>query len=184
MDIKKKNVRLFTTFFKIGLFTIGGGFAMIPMMQQEIVDKNKWLSKDDFIDIMAVSQATPGIFAANMASHIGYKLGGYKSSIISLLANILPSIIIILIIAMTFAGLKNVNLIEHAFMGLRPAVVALIAVPVFSLLKSSENPYIYGIIALVSSILIYMDIISPILLIASTIIVSIIFTISTIKRIK
>ena len=77
------NTTLFFTFLKIGTTTIGGGYAMIPMMEREIVDKYKWLERGEFMDIMAVSQATPGIFAANMASHIGYKLTGIKGGIIA-----------------------------------------------------------------------------------------------------
>ena len=82
--------QLFTTFAKIGSFTLGGGYAMVPVMQKEIVEKKGWLASDEFMDILAVSQATPGLFAMNMASHIGYKLKGTLGGIVGALAVALP----------------------------------------------------------------------------------------------
>ena len=130
--------QLFTTFAKIGSFTLGGGYAMVPVMQKEIVDKKGWLASDEFMDILAVSQATPGLFAMNMASHIGYKLKGTLGGIVGALAVALPSIIAILLIAMFFQAFKDNIYVEKIFMGIRPAVVALIAAPCFSMARTAK----------------------------------------------
>lgn len=130
--------QLFTTFAKIGSFTLGGGYAMVPVMQKEIVEKKGWLASDEFMDILAVSQATPGLFAMNMASHIGYKLKGALGGIVGALAVALPSIIVILLIAMFFQAFKDNIYVEKIFMGIRPAVVALIAAPCFSMARTAK----------------------------------------------
>jgi chromate transporter len=130
--------QLFTTFAKIGSFTLGGGYAMVPVMQKEIVEKKGWLASDEFMDILAVSQATPGLFAMNMASHIGYKLKGTLGGIVGALAVALPSIIVILLIAMFFQAFKDNIYVEKIFMGIRPAVVALIAAPCFSMARTAK----------------------------------------------
>ena len=130
--------QLFTTFAKIGSLTLGGGYAMVPVMQKEIVDKKGWLASDEFMDILAVSQATPGLFAMNMASHIGYKLKGTLGGIVGALAVALPSIIAILLIAMFFQAFKDNIYVEKIFMGIRPAVVALIAAPCFSMARTAK----------------------------------------------
>ena len=130
--------QLFTTFAKIGSFTLGGGYAMVPVMQKEVVDKRGWLAADEFMDILAVSQATPGLFAMNMASHIGYKLKGTLGGIVGALAVALPSIIAILLIAMFFQAFKGNVYVEKIFMGIRPAVVALIAAPCFSMARTAK----------------------------------------------
>ncbi|MCQ2229158.1 MAG: chromate transporter [Bacteroidales bacterium] len=127
------NKELFITFMKIGGFTLGGGMAMLPVMEKEVVDKNHWLGKPEFLDIVAVSQATPGIFAVDMASHIGYKTNGVKGAIAASIGTILPSLVIILGIAICFTSIKDNYWVEAAFRGLRPAVVALITLPVFTM---------------------------------------------------
>lgn len=111
---------------------------MVPVMQKEIVDKKGWLASDEFMDILAVSQATPGLFAMNMASHIGYKLKGTLGGIVGALAVALPSIIAILLIAMFFQAFKDNIYVEKIFMGVRPAVVALIAAPCFSMARTAK----------------------------------------------
>lgn len=111
---------------------------MVPVMQKEIVEKKGWLASDEFMDILAVSQATPGLFAMNMASHIGYKLKGTLGGIVGALAVALPSIIAILLIAMFFQAFKDNIYVEKIFMGIRPAVVALIAAPCFSMVRTAK----------------------------------------------
>lgn len=129
---------LFWTFSKIGAFTIGGGYAMVPLLEKEIVDKGKWLTKEEFVDIMAVSQASPGLFAINMASHIGNKLYGVKGGALCSIAAAWPSIVVILMVAMFFNAFKDNIYIEKMFRGIRPAVVALIASPCFSLARAAK----------------------------------------------
>lgn len=156
------NAQLFITFMRIGGFTIGGGMAMVPMMQDEIINKKKWLSKEEFMDIMAVSQATPGLFAIDMASHIGYKLAGVKGGICAALGNIVPSLVIILAIAVSFTQFKDNKWVEAVFMGLRPAVVALIAIPVFGMAKAAKLNKHNIWIPIVSTLLIWLIGVSPI----------------------
>lgn len=134
----------FGLFSKIGLFTIGGGYAMVPLIEEEIVDKRKWIAKDDFIDLLAISQSTPGILAVNISIFIGYKLRGIRGSIVTTLGTILPSFFIILAIALFFHNFKDNVIVERIFKGIRPAVVALIAAPTFSMAKSAKvNPLQY-----------------------------------------
>ena len=148
------NKDLFVTFMKIGGFTLGGGAAMIPLMEQQVVTRHQWLSHSEFMDIMAVSQATPGVFAVNMASHIGYKVGGIRSGIIASLGVVFPSLIIILLIAIIFSRFRDNRWVEAAFMGIRPAVVALLAVPVFKMAKTARITWSNVWIPIVSTALI------------------------------
>lgn len=154
--------QLFTIFLKIGAFTIGGGYAMIPLIEAEVVDKKRWISKDDFLDLMAIAQSAPGVFAVNMAIFIGYRLKGLKGCISASLGAILPSFSIILVIASFFHQIKDLQLVEQLFMGIRPAVVALIAVPTFSMAKAAKiNRYTIWI-AILSALLIWQVGLSPI----------------------
>ena len=135
---------------------------MVPLLEREIVDRGKYLSKEEFVDIMAVSQASPGVFAINMASHIGNKLYGVKGGVVCSLGAALPSIIIILLIAMFFQAFKGNIYVEKIFRGIRPAVVALIAAPCFSLAKSAKLTKQTIWIPIVSCILIAFFGVSPI----------------------
>lgn len=131
-------LKFFLTCNKIGAFTLGGGYAMIPIMEREFVDKNNWMEKQEFMDIMVVAQTTPGIFAIDMASHIGYKLKGVCGGIVGAFGIALPSIIAILIIAMFFQHFKDNPWVGKFFAGVRPAVVALIAAPCFKMAKTAN----------------------------------------------
>ena len=131
-------LKFFLTCNKIGAFTFGGGYAMIPIMERDFVDKNHWMEKQEFMDIMVVAQTTPGIFAIDMASHIGYKLKGVWGGIVGAVGIALPSIIAILIIAMFFQQFKDNNWVAKFFTGVRPAVVALIAAPCFKMAKTAN----------------------------------------------
>lgn len=156
------NAQLFVSFMKIGGFTIGGGMAMVPLMEAEIVDRQGWLTKEEFLDIFAVAQATPGIFAVNMASHIGYKVSGLRGGIIASLGNILPSLVIILLVAFFFRTFRDNRWVEAAFRGLRPAVVALIALPVFTMMKSARISWSNCWIPIVATALIWGLGVSPV----------------------
>ena len=129
---------LFLTFSKIGSFTLGGGYAMVPVMEKEIVNKKGWLTHEEFLDILVVAQSTPGLFAIDMASHIGYKYRGVWGGIVGALGVAGPSIIVILLIAMFFHAFKDNIYVEKIFMGVRPCVVALILAPCFKMAKSAK----------------------------------------------
>ena len=128
---------LFWSFFKIGSFTLGGGFAMIPLMEKELVQQKQWLSKEEFLDLLSVSQAMPGVFAVNMATSIGYRLRGKTGAIMSILGNILMPILVILLLAIFIRYFRNNPVVESIFKGIRPCVVALIAAPVFTMAKNA-----------------------------------------------
>ena len=158
-------VKFFLTCNKIGAFTLGGGYAMIPIMEQEFVDKNKWMDKQEFMDIMVVAQTTPGIFAIDMASHIGYKLKGVPGSVVCALGTILPSFLIILGIALFFQQFRDNETVQRIFKGIRPAVVALIAAPTFKMGKSAKIGMTNVWIPVVSALLIWLLGVSPIYII-------------------
>ncbi len=157
--------QIFWTFAKIGAFTIGGGYAMIPLIQRDVVDKKKWISKDDFIDMIAISQTVPGILAVNIAIFAGYKMKGNKGSIIATLGSVLPSFFIILLIAIFFRQFEHNVWVEKAFKAVRPAVVALIAVPVFTTARQVKINVHTVIIPVASAFLIWFWGVSPIYII-------------------
>ncbi|MDE6267260.1 MAG: chromate transporter [Muribaculaceae bacterium] len=131
---------LFTTFFKIGLFTFGGGWAMISIIEREIVDKHKWIDRNDFLDLLAVAQSLPGILAVNISVAIGDRLKGVKGSMAAATGTILPSFLIILAIAifLTPDVIKENAVVSAIFKGIRPAVVALIVAPVISSARAAK----------------------------------------------
>ena len=128
---------LFWTFCKIGALTFGGGYAMLPLIQREIVENKKWSTEKEILDYYAVGQCTPGVIAVNTATFIGYKLKGIIGGIIATLGVVFPSLIIILIIAAFLQNFADLAIVQSAFAGIRVAVVALIITTVVKLLKSS-----------------------------------------------
>ena len=132
-------LQLFLTFCKIGAFTFGGGWAMISIIQREIVEKHKWIALDDFLDLLAVAQSMPGILAVNISVVVGDRLKGVKGSVCAAIGTILPSFLMILAIAifLTPDTIKNNAVVSRIFKGIRPAVVALIVAPVLTTARSS-----------------------------------------------
>jgi len=137
MGTIKQYWELFLVFFKIGAFTFGGGYAMIPLIRNEVVNKKRWIQDDEFIDMLAIAQSMPGPIALNTALFVGNKRRGFKGSLFSAAGVILPSFIVILLIAMVFTQFKDNEVVERIFKGIRPAVVALIVAPLLSLGKSA-----------------------------------------------
>ena len=155
---------LFWSFFKIGSFTLGGGFAMIPLMEKELVLRKQWLSKEEFLDLLSVSQAMPGVFAVNMATSIGYRLRGKRGAVMSVLGNILMPILTILFLAIFIRYFRDNAVVDSMVMILRPCVVALIVVSVFTMAKNSGLTWQIGWIPVVASDLIWLLGISPVLI--------------------
>ena len=152
----------FKTFFKIGLFTLGGGYAMIPLIEQEVVNRHQWVNKEEMLDLIAIAQSCPGVFAINIAIFIGYKLNKVRGAIATAAGTALPSFLIILVIAMFFHQFADNKVVAAMFRGIRPAVVALIAVPTFNLAKRAElNKYTLWI-PIISALLIWLMGVSPI----------------------
>lgn len=156
---------LFWTFVKVSAFTIGGGMAMVAVVRDILVEKRKWMTDDEFMDILAISQTLPGLMAVNTAIFIGYRLMGTKGSIVATLGSILPPFVIILAIAMLFTGYRDNEVVEAIFKGIRPAVVALIAVPTIKMALRQKWNWIYGIIAIATMLLIALLNFSPIYII-------------------
>lgn len=129
---------MFISFFKIGAFTIGGGYAMIPLIEREVVENKKWIDRDDFLDMLALAQSSPGPIAINTAVFVGYQIAGIRGMIFTTLGAVLPSFLIILLVASFFVGIQDSPTVERIFKGIRPAVVALIAAPVIRLGKSAK----------------------------------------------
>ncbi|MCG6837661.1 chromate transporter [Fusobacterium polymorphum] len=119
-------LNLFFVFFKVGLFSFGGGYAILPLMQHEVVDINKWISFKEFMDIVAVSQITPGPISINLATHVGYRIGGTIGSTIATTSVILPSIIIISLIVIFLKKFNKLPVVQRVFKSLRITVVGLI----------------------------------------------------------
>ncbi len=133
-------LRLFLTFMKIGAFTFGGGWAMISIIQREVVDKHGWISKEEFLDLLAVAQSLPGILAVNISVSVGDRLRGLRGSVVAALGSILPSFLIILCIAIFLTPdiITHNPVISAIFKGIRPAVVALIVAPVITSAKAAN----------------------------------------------
>ena len=155
----------FKTFFKIGIFTLGGGYAMIPLIEEEVVNRHKWVAKEEMLDLIAIAQSCPGVFAINIAIFIGYKLRKVRGALATSFGTALPSFLIILAIAIFFSAFKDNPVIAAMFRGIRPAVVALIAVPTFRMAQRAKIGWTNCWIPLVSALLIWLLGVSPIYII-------------------
>ena len=130
---------LFLTFTKIGLFTIGGGFAMMPMIKKELIDKRQWMTEEDLIDYYAIGQSTPGIVAVNVATFIGYKQFGILGGIVATLGIVFPSIVIISILAGLISSISDFPIVQKALKGINVAVAALMTNVVLGFAKKTIN---------------------------------------------
>lgn len=157
--------QMFKVFLSIGMFTFGGGVAMIPIIEKEVVTNRKWLTDDDFMDVIAMAQASPGVMAANMSIFIGYKLMGFMGALVCLIAAILPSFLIMLAIAAFFAGFRELKFVDSMFKGIRAAVVALLASSVLILSTKSKFKLIQFVFVLIVAVFVIYLKVSPIWLI-------------------
>lgn len=155
-------LQIFTSFAKIGAFTIGGGYAMIPLIQEEVVNKKRWIEEEDFMDVLAISQSAPGLLSVNISIFLGYRLRGTKGSVVATLGSVLPSFLIILMIAMFFAGYQDNPTVMKIFKGIRPVVVALIAVPMINMAKKAKLNIYTAALAVATALLVTFFKISPI----------------------
>lgn len=155
--------QLFKTFFLIGAFTFGGGVAMIPIIEKEVVDKNRWLTEEEFLDALAVTQSSPGVLAANMSTYIGHKIRGFPGAVVSCVGAVLPSFLIITIIFTFFMGFRDHPIADKLFLGIRPAVAALIGSAVFSLARKTHMTIAKGLIIAATALLVGWFGLNPIL---------------------
>ncbi|MDI3481505.1 MAG: chromate transporter [Tepidanaerobacteraceae bacterium] len=161
----KEMLIMFWAFFKIGTFTLGGGFAMIPLMKVEMVDKQKWIKEEEFLDIIAVTQSAPGAVAINSSIYIGYRLAGFLGSVIATLGTVLPSFLIILCVVSFYADMKANPYVKKAFCGIYPAIVVLILAAAINLWKAAFRDKAGIVIALLSLAALVVFDVHPILVI-------------------
>lgn len=164
MEKKVSLWQIFAVFAKIGAFTIGGGYAMIPLIQAEM-SRRGWISDDELPDIVALSQSAPGVMAVNISIFAGHKLRGFKGSLAATLGSITPSFLMILAIAMFFTAFKDNPWVERAFKGIRPVVISLIAVPMVNMAKKSCKSWWAWLLAIGSLVLVSFLNVSPIYII-------------------
>ena len=177
--------QLFWTYLKIGTFTLGGGYAMLPLIQREVVDRKGWIDEEEFLNMIALAQAAPGLIAVNSAVFIGWRVGGWRGVCGAVLGAVLPSFLIILAIAMVFSDWKELPAVEAVFKGIRPAVVALIAAPLVKLAKSAmkdkgQKAKDVGLralpllVSLAAALLIWLGHVNPVWVILATIVLTLI----------
>ena len=147
---------------------------MLPLIQREVVDRQGWIDEQEFLNMIALAQAAPGLIAVNSAIFIGWRVGGWKGVCGAVLGAVLPSFVIILLIAMVFADWKELPAVEAAFKGIRPAVVALIAAPLFKLAKSAKISWLTALIPIVVALLIWLLGVNPVWVIVATIVITLI----------
>lgn len=139
---KKSNTKtywiLFYTFLKIGAFTFGGGYAMIPLIQKEIVEKRRWISSDTVLEIIAIAESTPGPIAVNTATFVGYRIGGFWGALFATVGIVLPSFFVILAISYVLQEFSHIKAIQYAFFGIRAGVLALILQALFSISRQTK----------------------------------------------
>ena len=143
---------------------------MIPLMEQEIVERRQWLTRDEFLDFLSLAQAMPGVFAVNMATCVGRRLAGWRGSAVAIAGNILMPIALILLLAISLRFFRDNVYVERIFMGLRPAVVALIAAPVFRMAKAAAVSWANCWIPVVAALLIWLLGVSPVWVILAALI--------------
>lgn len=160
-------LELYLIFFKMGLFTFGGGYAMLPLLEREVVDKKGWASHEEILDYYAIGQSTPGIIAINTSTFCGYKARGNIGGIVASLGFISPSIIIISIIAKFLQSFSHLAIIQHAFAGIRVAVCALVFYSVLKMIKKDANTGLKFMVFVLTFVAIGFLSISPIVVVVT-----------------
>ena len=144
----KTLLQIFFTFFKIGAFTFGGGYAMIPLIQRETVEEKKWVTDEDILDIVAIAESTPGPIAINAATFVGYRVAGFMGAFFATLGVVLPSMLLITVISYILEAFQSLKAVKYAFMGIRAGVLALILKAFFGMFKKTKKSMInYCILA-------------------------------------
>ena len=145
---------------------------MLPLIQREVVERKKWIDEEEFLNMIALAQAAPGLIAVNSAIFIGWRIGGWKGVCGAVLGAVLPSFLIILAIAMVFSEWKELPAVEAAFKGIRPAVVALIAAPLFKMAKAAKISWLTSLIPIAAALLIWLGHVNPVWVILATIVIT------------
>lgn len=153
-------IEILWSFLKIGAFTFGGGYAMIPLIQHEVINHRRWLREGEFVELLTIAQTAPGPIALNTAVFVGYKLRGYRGALAAVLGVVIPSFLIILVVAMFFADMRDNVWVDAAFKGMRPAVVALIVAPIVGLARGM-NMWLIAVAAAIALVVWYFGL-SPV----------------------
>ena len=179
---RNRIIEIFILFFKIGAFTIGGGYAMLSLIEDEIVNKKKWLDHEEFLDGMAIAQSTPGVLAVNISLITGYKIAGFLGMFAGMLGAVLPSFFIVLFLSQILLAYGNHPIVVAIFDGVKPAITALILISVYRIGKSANINRYNFVIPLIVAVLIKCFGVSPIVIIIATMILGNIFYILKEKR--
>ncbi len=166
---------LFRAFFTIGALTFGGGYAMLPMLEREIVNKHKWATSEELLNYFAIGQCTPGVIAVNTATFVGYKIKGIIGGIAATLGVVAPSVVIITIIALVLENFMDIVWVQNAFAGIRVAVCALITVSVVKLFKSNVKQHWHIALAIIAFVVVALLKLSPVYVVVACAVLSFIF---------
>lgn len=185
MDKKsiKRVSELFLTFLKIGAFTFGGGYAMIPLIQKETVENKKWITDDDILEIIAIAESTPGPIAINSATFVGYRTCGFFGALAATIGVVLPSFVIISIISLVLSEFEHLDAVRYAFFGIRAGVLALLVKALVSMIKKSEKKPIVPIIAICAFILSGIVGVNVILILICAALTGLVYSIFELRRI-
>ena len=184
MERTKRCLTLFLTFLRIGAFTFGGGYAMIPLIQRETVEKHKWISDDDILEIIAIAESTPGPIAINSATFVGYTVAGFSGSFCSTFGVVLPSYIIISVISLLLQQFNDIQAVQYAFFGIRAGVLALILKSLWTMFRKINKAVIPYIIMALSFILAAFTDINVLFIIAGSAIFGIVTSLITERKEK
>ena len=174
--------QLLFTFFKIGAFTFGGGYAMISLIENELVTKNRWLDRDTFYNYLSIAQMSPGILAVNISILMGNLFFGKKGAVLCVISTCLPAFITILLISMFFVKFRDNTVVNNVFHGVRPVVIALIALPVLSICKKVKIGLFTALIPIAVVVAIVVFRISPVYIIVVSVAVALIWAAVKNKR--
>ena len=166
---------LFRAFFTIGALTFGGGYAMLPMLEREIVSRHKWATSEELLNYFAIGQCTPGVIAVNTATFVGYKVKGVIGGIVATLGVVAPSILIITVIALVLQNFIDIVWVQHAFAGIRVAVCALITISVVKLFKSNVKQHWHIALAIIAFVVVALLKLSPVYVVVACAVLSFIF---------
>ena len=180
----KTLIQMFLIFARIGGFTFGGGYAMLPMLQKEVVEKYKWATNDELLDYYAIGQCTPGVIAVNTATFIGYKLKGIPGAIFATLGVVTPSVIIIGIIAAFVSNFRDLEVVQWAFSGIRAAVVALILSASIKIGKKSIVDIFTVLIFIAVTVLSFFTDLSPVVFVITAAVCGLVIKLSKEKKAK